>query len=147
VVVKAAGVVPSLVEGETAKEHEPMLDVHPAHHAASSWKEFLIHIATIVLGLLIAIALEQTVEPVAEGAGAFEADQTDAAVFFAGSLVGMVGNCRHSVPECHRRAASFSKRLLRMGEQCILVSKMTIQSSRFISFIYRYWYPVAASAE
>jgi hypothetical protein len=39
-----------------------MLDVHPAHHAATTWKEFLIHIATIVLGLLIAIGLEQTVE-------------------------------------------------------------------------------------
>jgi hypothetical protein len=47
---------------ETAKEHEAMLDVHPAHHAASNWREFLVHIATIVLGLLIAIALEQTVE-------------------------------------------------------------------------------------
>jgi hypothetical protein len=47
---------------ETAKEHETMLDVHPAHHAASSWKEFFIHIATIVLGLLIAVGLEQTVE-------------------------------------------------------------------------------------
>ena len=46
---------------ETAKEHETMLEVHPAHHAASSWKEFSIHIATIVLGLLIAIGLEQTV--------------------------------------------------------------------------------------
>jgi hypothetical protein len=39
-----------------------MLDIHPAHHAASSWKEFFIHIATIVLGLLIAVSLEQTVE-------------------------------------------------------------------------------------
>src|SRR5579864_5518062 len=47
---------------ETAKEYEAMLDVHPAHHAASSWKEFFIHIATIVLGLLIAVGLEQTVE-------------------------------------------------------------------------------------
>ncbi|HWW98625.1 MAG TPA: hypothetical protein VNY74_13050 [Edaphobacter sp.] len=47
---------------ETAKEHETMLEVHPAHHAASSWKEFFIHIATIVLGLLIAIGLEQAVE-------------------------------------------------------------------------------------
>jgi hypothetical protein len=35
---------------ETTKEHDPMLDVHPAHHAASSWKEFFVHIATIVLG-------------------------------------------------------------------------------------------------
>jgi hypothetical protein len=39
-----------------------MLDVHPAHHAASTWKEFFIHIATIVLGLLIAVSLEQLVE-------------------------------------------------------------------------------------
>src|SRR5580693_6564970 len=47
---------------ETAKEQETMLEVHPAHHAASSWKEFFVHIATIVLGLLIAVGLEQTVE-------------------------------------------------------------------------------------
>jgi hypothetical protein len=39
-----------------------MLDVHPAHHAATTWRDFFIHIATIVLGLLIAISLEQTVE-------------------------------------------------------------------------------------
>ena len=39
-----------------------MLDVHPAHHAASTWREFFIHIATIVLGLIIAVGLEQTVE-------------------------------------------------------------------------------------
>jgi hypothetical protein len=47
---------------EAAKEHEAMLDVHPPHHAAGTWRDFLIHIATIVLGLLIAIGLEQTVE-------------------------------------------------------------------------------------
>jgi hypothetical protein len=39
-----------------------MLDVHPAHHAASSWKEFFVHIATMVLGLLIAVGLEQGME-------------------------------------------------------------------------------------
>lgn len=39
-----------------------MLDVHPAPHAATTWRDFFIHIATIVLGLLIAVALEQTVE-------------------------------------------------------------------------------------
>jgi hypothetical protein len=39
-----------------------MLDVHPPHHAASTWRDFFIHIATIVLGLLIAVGLEQTVE-------------------------------------------------------------------------------------
>ena len=39
-----------------------MLDIHSARHAANSWKEFFIHIATIVIGLLIAVGLEQTVE-------------------------------------------------------------------------------------
>jgi hypothetical protein len=39
-----------------------MLDVHPAHHAANTWREFFTHIATIVLGLLIAVGLEQLVE-------------------------------------------------------------------------------------
>ena len=39
-----------------------MLDVHPAHHAANSWRDFFVHIATIVLGLCIAVGLEQTVE-------------------------------------------------------------------------------------
>jgi hypothetical protein len=39
-----------------------MLDVHPAHHAANTWRDFFVHIATIVLGLFIAVGLEQTVE-------------------------------------------------------------------------------------
>jgi hypothetical protein len=47
---------------ETAKEHEPMLDVHPPHAAVHTWRDFSIHLATIVLGLLIAVSLEQTVE-------------------------------------------------------------------------------------
>ena len=41
-----------------------MLDVHPPHEAAHSWKDFFIHIATICVGLLIAIGLEQAVEAV-----------------------------------------------------------------------------------
>src|SRR6202167_5620564 len=39
-----------------------MLDVHARHETVHSWKDFFIHIATIVIGLLIAIGLEQTVE-------------------------------------------------------------------------------------
>ena len=39
-----------------------MLDVHPPHASVHSWKDFFIHIATIVIGLLIAVGLEQTVE-------------------------------------------------------------------------------------
>jgi hypothetical protein len=41
-----------------------MIDIHPAHHAATTWRDFFIHIATICLGLLIAIGLEQAVEAV-----------------------------------------------------------------------------------
>jgi hypothetical protein len=39
-----------------------MLDVHAPHERVHSWSDFFIHIATIVIGLLIAIGLEQTVE-------------------------------------------------------------------------------------
>jgi hypothetical protein len=39
-----------------------MLDVHPPHRPTHTWKDFFIHIATIAVGLLIAIGLEQTVE-------------------------------------------------------------------------------------
>jgi hypothetical protein len=39
-----------------------MLDIHPPHQSTHTWKDFFIHLATIVVGLLIAISLEQTVE-------------------------------------------------------------------------------------
>jgi hypothetical protein len=39
-----------------------MLDVHPPHHPTHTWKDFFIHIATIVIGLIIAVGLEQSVE-------------------------------------------------------------------------------------
>ena len=39
-----------------------MIDVHPPEHAVHTWRDFLIHIATICVGLLIAIGLEQSVE-------------------------------------------------------------------------------------
>jgi len=39
-----------------------MLDVHAPHQVVHTWKDFFIHIATIVIGLLIAVGLEQTVE-------------------------------------------------------------------------------------
>jgi len=41
-----------------------MLDVHPPHAPTHTWRDFLIHIATIVVGLLIAVGLEQTVEAI-----------------------------------------------------------------------------------
>ena len=41
-----------------------MLDVHPPHESVHSSRDFFIHIATIVIGLLIAIGLEQSVEAI-----------------------------------------------------------------------------------
>ena len=48
--------------GSTAEITRPMLDVHAPHEAIHTWKNFFIHLATISIGLLIAIGLEQTVE-------------------------------------------------------------------------------------
>lgn len=39
-----------------------MIDIDPPQHAATTWRDFFIHIGTIVLGILIAIGLEQSVE-------------------------------------------------------------------------------------
>ncbi len=39
-----------------------MLDVHPPHDSVHTWKSFFIHIATITIGLLIAVCLEKAVE-------------------------------------------------------------------------------------
>jgi hypothetical protein len=39
-----------------------MLDVHAPHESLHTWKGFLTHIATIVIGLFIAVGLEQIVE-------------------------------------------------------------------------------------
>ncbi len=41
-----------------------MLDVHPPHAPTHTWRDFFIHIATIVVGLFIAVGLEQTVEAI-----------------------------------------------------------------------------------
>lgn len=39
-----------------------MLEVHAPHETIQTWKTFLTHIAAIVVGLIIAVGLEQTVE-------------------------------------------------------------------------------------
>jgi hypothetical protein len=41
-----------------------MLDVHPPHSPTHTWRDFFIHIATIVVGLLIAVGIEQAVEAI-----------------------------------------------------------------------------------
>jgi len=55
--------VPSEAESlSTSEISPPMLDVHAPHETIDTWKAFFIHLATIVIGLLIAVGLEQTVE-------------------------------------------------------------------------------------
>ncbi len=45
-----------------SEQATPMLDIHVPEHSTRTWRDFFIHIATIVIGLLIAIGLEQAVE-------------------------------------------------------------------------------------
>ncbi len=53
---------PRSPDAATPEHTAPMIDVHAPHHAVHTWRDFFVHIATIVVGLLIAVALEQTVE-------------------------------------------------------------------------------------
>ena len=62
---------PSLDSPEIVSQHPveipvekpaPMIDIHPPHHSVSTRREFFVHLFIIVLGILIAIGLEQTVE-------------------------------------------------------------------------------------
>ena len=46
-----------------------MLDVHAPHETVHTWKGCFIHLATIVIGLLIAVGLEQMVEKIPATAG------------------------------------------------------------------------------
>ena len=47
---------------QVPRERPIMIDIHAPHEAAHTWTDFFIHIATICVGLLIAIGLEQSVE-------------------------------------------------------------------------------------
>jgi hypothetical protein len=38
------------------------MDVHPAHHAPRTWREFFLHLVTITIGLFIALTLQAGVE-------------------------------------------------------------------------------------
>jgi hypothetical protein len=44
------------------QEEQPVIDIHPPHEAAHSWRDILIHLATITVGLFIALSLEGCVE-------------------------------------------------------------------------------------
>src|ERR1700729_1381591 len=44
------------------EEVPPVIDVHPPHEPIHGWRDFFIHLATITIGLLIALSLEGCVE-------------------------------------------------------------------------------------
>src|ERR1700689_3634043 len=43
-------------------EVPPVIDIHPPHQPIHGWREFFLHLATITIGLLIALGLEGMVE-------------------------------------------------------------------------------------
>jgi hypothetical protein len=52
-----------MIEPSPPSQQEcPLLDVHPIHAPVRAWRDFFIHIATIVVGLCIAVGIQQTVE-------------------------------------------------------------------------------------
>ena len=57
-----AALLPDAETLPTPENSAPMLDVHAPDATVHTWRDFFIHIATITIGLLIAIALEQCVE-------------------------------------------------------------------------------------
>jgi hypothetical protein len=57
-----APAAPVVQPDATQEVSAPMLDVHAPHDGIRSWRSFFVHVATICVGLLIAIGLEQTVE-------------------------------------------------------------------------------------
>jgi hypothetical protein len=59
---QTSAALPNAEALSTPETSEPMLDVHAPHETIHTWKDFLIHLTTIVIGLLIAVGLEQTVE-------------------------------------------------------------------------------------
>ena len=61
-----AAVLPVAESSSTPKVSAPMLDVHAPHQTVHTWKDFLVHIAAIAIGLLLALALEKLAEYVHE---------------------------------------------------------------------------------
>lgn len=58
---------PGVAESSSTPEvSAPMLDVHAPHPTEHTWKGFLVHIAAIAIGLLLALALERLAEYVHE---------------------------------------------------------------------------------
>jgi hypothetical protein len=61
-----AAIPTDAVTSATPEIPDPMLDVHAPHQTVHTWKDFLVHIAAIAIGLLLALALERLAEYVHE---------------------------------------------------------------------------------
>ena len=83
----------------------PMLDVHAPHESIHTWKDFSIHIATIVVGLLIAVCLEQSVEAIHHRHQVHEFREQMREVF---------GNNLRLEPEVMRRTGAFRTYLVEL---------------------------------
>ncbi len=59
-----AAVPPDAETRSTPEVSASMFDVQAPHQVVHSWKDFLVHIAAIVVGLLIAVTLEQSIEAI-----------------------------------------------------------------------------------
>ena len=98
-----------------------MLDVHPTQEALHTWKGFFIHIATIVIGLCIAVGLEQTVEffhhrhRVAETREALRVERESNIRAFA-----------ESVGEFHRQTAALINNIIVLRYLCLLYTSRCV---------------------
>ena len=75
-----------------------MLDVRPPHQADHTWKDLLLHIAAISIGLLLTLGLEATVEWIHHKHQA-QGDQNIVLLFAAVSGIGwMTSQCSTTLP-------------------------------------------------
>lgn len=49
-------------DGGSRAQEQPVIDIHPPHESAHSWRDIFVHLATITVGLFIALSLEGCVE-------------------------------------------------------------------------------------
>ncbi len=90
VIVPLEESMPEAAIGEADKdEEEPMIEIHAPHESIHTWKDILIHIGVITVGLLLAVGLEQVVEyfhhrhQVAETRAALDAERQVNIHYFA----------------------------------------------------------------
>ena len=85
-----------LVAGVALVAEEAALDVHAPHHPIVGWKDFLVHLLTITIGLLIAVGIEGCVELHREHKLVQEARETmrDEIQYNVGQMKQAVGNLK-----------------------------------------------------